>query len=181
MLSGKLYDPSDAELSAEHDCARQLTRRYNRTTHEEPDERRAILEDLFGSVGDRCTVKPPFRCDYGYNLRVGDAFFANYDCVVLDVRRVEFGDDCMLGPGVHVYTATHPLDPAERASGLEYGEPVVVGDDVWVGGGAVVTPGVTIGDGAVVAAGAVVVDDVPANVAVGGNPARVVRDLADEE
>jgi maltose O-acetyltransferase len=177
MLSGELYDPSDPTLVAEREQARALTRWYNGTSEDEPETRRRILEELLGSTGDRLQVEPPFRCDYGSNVHVGDDVFLNFGCVFLDVCRVTLGDNCMLGPGVHVYTATHPLDPAERASGLEYGKPVELGGDVWVGGRAVFTPGVAVGDNAVVGAGAVVTDDVPDGVVVAGNPARVVREL----
>jgi maltose O-acetyltransferase len=181
MLSSDLYDPSDPTLAAEREQARALTRWYNGTTADESGTRRRILEELLGSTGERLQVEPPFRCDFGSNVRVGDDVFLNYDCVFLDVCRVILGDDCLFGPGVNVYTATHPLDPAERASGLEYGDPVAFGDDVWVGGRAVVTPGVTVGDNAVVGAGAVVTDDVPSDVVVAGNPARVVRKLDVDE
>ncbi|MFD1512379.1 sugar O-acetyltransferase [Halomarina rubra] len=177
MLAGELYDPTDPELVAAHREARELTARFDRTDADESDERTRLLDDLFGSVGEDVTVRPPFQCDYGFNVHVGDRFFANFDCVFLDVCRVEFGDDCMLGPGVHVYTATHPLDPDERAAGLEYGKPVTVGDDVWVGGRAVLNPGVSVGDGAMIASGAVVTEDVPERVVVQGNPAQVVREI----
>jgi maltose O-acetyltransferase len=178
MLAGDRYDATDAELVAERRAARALTDEYNATDADEPAGRSEVLADLFGSVGGAVTVEPPFRCDYGYNVHVGDGFYANYDCVFLDVRRVTFGRDCLVGPGVHAYTATHPLDATARTDGLESGDPVRVGDEVWVGGRAVLNPGVTVGDRSVVASGAVVIEDVPADVVVGGNPARVVRDLA---
>ncbi|MFC6725980.1 sugar O-acetyltransferase, partial [Halobium palmae] len=133
MLSGELYDPQDPTLLEEREAARRLTRLFNRTAETDLDRRAALLAELFGSTGDDPFVEPPFRCDYGYNVHVGDAFFANFDCVFLDVRPIRFGDDCMLGPGVHVYTATHPLDAAERTSGREYGKPVEFGDRAWVG------------------------------------------------
>jgi maltose O-acetyltransferase len=179
MLEGELYDPSDPELAAERRRAREYTRRFNRTDGTEPEVRRSLLDELFGSTGEDPHVEPPFRCDYGYNVHVGDGFYANFDCVILDVRRVEMGRNCWLGPGVHVYTATHPLDAETRVEGPEYGKPVTMGDDVWVGGRAVIDPGVEIGDSAVVAAGAVVTDDVPENTVVGGNPATVVKELDD--
>ncbi len=180
MLAGEPYDPSDPELVAERERARELTRRYNRTAAGNEAERQDVLSTLFGSGGETATVEPSIRCDYGYNVHVGEAFFANFDCVFLDVRRVEFGRNCLLGPGVHVYTATHPLDATERAGGLESGEPVTVGDDVWVGGRAVLNPGVSVGDDAVIGSGAVVTEDVPSGVVVRGNPAGVVRDLDGE-
>jgi maltose O-acetyltransferase len=175
MLAGEAYDPSAPELVAERRRARDLCRRYNATAPTEANRRDRLLRELFGSVGDGVAVKPPVRCDYGYNVGVGDDFFANYGCVFLDVAPIAFGESCLLGPGVHVYTATHPIDPDERAAGREFGDPVTVGDDAWIGGRAVITPGVSIGDEAVVAAGAVVVDDVPARTVVGGNPAEEIR------
>jgi maltose O-acetyltransferase len=177
MLAGEMYDPSDPTLVEERRAARRLTAAFNATAADEADRRESLLRDLFGSVGENPHVEPPFRCDYGYNLHVGDDFAANFDCVILDVCRVEFGDDCMVAPGVHVYTATHPLDADERVAGEEYGKPVTVGDRVWLGGGAVVNPGVTIGDDSVVASGAVVTGDVPSDVLVQGNPAEVVKEL----
>lgn len=178
MLRGERYDPSDPELVAERDHARELTVRYNRTSVLDREERRELLAELLGTTGENCVIEPPFRCDYGSNVHVGENFYANFDCVVLDVCRVEIGRNCLLAPGVHVYTATHPLDPAERAEGREYGKPVTIGDEVWIGGRAVLNPGVTVGDGSVVGSGAVVTKDVPDGVVVQGNPAAVVRELA---
>jgi len=177
MLRGELYDPDDPELVADRESARALTEQYNRTKPADHDQRRRLLEDLFGALGEECHVEPPFRCDYGYNIRVGENFYANFDCVFLDVCRVEIGRNCQIGPGVHLYTATHPVDAAERRAGSEYGAPITVGDDVWIGGRAVLNPGVTVGDNAVIASGAVVTEDVPADVVVGGNPATVIREL----
>ena len=160
MVTGEPYDPDDPELVIAREQARRLTAAYNDTAPDESERRRDLLAELFGAVGDGVAVEPPFRCDYGDNIAVGDEFFANFDCVILDVAPVEVGDRCQLGPGVHVYTATHPMDAEERR-GKEFGEPVTVGDDVWIGGRAVLNPGVTVGDRAVVASGAVVTDDVP--------------------
>jgi maltose O-acetyltransferase len=177
MLNGELYDASDSQLVAERKRARGLTRRYNRTTENDGEQRQHLLEELLGSVGDECYVEPPFRCDYGSNIQVGKRFYANFDCVVLDVCRVEIGRNCLLGPGVHIYTATHPLSVEKRIAGLEYGKPVTIGDDVWIGGRAVLNPGVTVGDSSVIASGAVVTEDVSENVVVQGNPAAVVKEL----
>jgi maltose O-acetyltransferase len=177
MLAGEMYDPADETLVEERLAARRLTEAFNATGADEAERRDSLLRDLFGSAGETLTVEPTFKCDYGYNVHVGDDFFANFDCVFLDVCRVEFGDECMLAPGVHVYTATHPLDAEERMAGEEYGKPVTVGDRVWFGGRAVVNPGVTVGDDSVVASGAVVTRDVPSGVVVQGNPAEIVKEL----
>ncbi len=177
MLNGGLYDAGDPELVAEREHAREILGEYNATAGADADRRVELLEGLFGSVGEDTHVEPPVRCDYGYNVHVGENFYANVECVFLDVREIRFGASCFLGPGVHAYAATHPVDAAERAEGLEYGEPVTVGDDVWIGGRAVLTPGVTVGDRSVIGAGAVVTDDVPDDVVVGGNPAEVTRRL----
>lgn len=181
MLNGQLYDASDPELVAEREQARELTRRYNETTPDQSETRRELLADLFGSLGEACEIEPPFRCDYGYNIHVGEEFYANFDCVFLDVCPIDIGENCLLGPAVHIYTATHPLDASERIKGPEYGDPVTVGDNVWIGGQAVLNPGVSVGDNAVVASGAVVTADVPDNVVVQGNPATVVKELDSED
>ena len=177
MLRGDPYDAGDPELVAEREHTGELLKEYNATTKRKGDRRTELLSTLLGSVGDGAHVEPPLRCDYGYNVHVGENFYANVDCVFLDVREIRFGANCFLGPGVHVYAATHPLDAETRARGLEYGDPVTVGDDVWIGGRAVLNPGVTIGDRSVVGAGAVVTEDVPDDVVVQGNPAEVVRRL----
>jgi maltose O-acetyltransferase len=177
MLAGELYDASDPELVADRETARVLTGWYNETKPSESETRERLLGDLLGSVGEGVTVEPPFRCDYGEQIHLGDGFYANVGCVFLDVCRIDVGRNCLVGPGVHVYTATHPLDAATRAEGPEYGKPVSVGDDVWIGGRAVINPGVSVDDRSVVGSGAVVTEDVPADVLVQGNPARVVKEL----
>lgn len=177
MVAGGLYRPADPELSALRLNARRLTRLFNATTEQEPDRRRAILTELFGRIGPRFEVEPDFRCDYGFNIRAGDNLYINFGCVILDVAPVVIGRNAMLAPGVHIYTATHPLDPVERASGLEFAKPITIGDDVWIGGHATICPGVTIGDAAVIGAGAVVTKDVPPRTVVAGNPARAIRSI----
>ena len=177
MLNGELYDADDPELVAERKHAHDLTRRYNRTTGHNQNERQELLAELLGSRGDECEIEPPFRCDYGYNIHVGENFYANFKCVILDVCRVDIGQNCQLAPGVHIYTATHPLDATERIKGPEYGKPVTVGDNVWIGGQAVLNPGVTVGKNSVIASGAVVTTDVPDEVVVQGNPVTVVKEL----
>lgn len=177
MLAGEMYVANDLELVAERNKARNLVHAYNQTVPEDAKLREEILAELFGETTEPPIIEPTLRVDYGYNIHTGKAFFANFDCVFLDVCAIHFGDRRMLGPGVHIYTATHPLDPIERSSGKEFGEPVKVGNDVWIGGGAMIMPGVTIGDRVVIASGAVVTKDVPDDVVVGGNPARVIKEL----
>lgn len=177
MIAGAFYRPGDDTLRADRMQARQFLHRYNHASPEEKALRAGILADLLGHAGD-AYIEPPFRCDYGYNIHLGQNFYANFDCVILDICPVRIGDNCMLAPGVHIYTATHPLDAQERNSGIEYGKPVTIGHNVWIGGRAVINPGVTIGDNAVIASGAVVVKDVPANAVVGGNPAKIIKMLA---
>ncbi|HCJ6321162.1 maltose O-acetyltransferase [Citrobacter sedlakii] len=177
MIAGELYRPSDDTLRDDRMQARKWVHRYNQTAPDEKAERLAILTALLGHC-DKPHIEPSFRCDYGYNIFLGKDFYANFDCVLLDVCPIRIGDNCMLAPGVHIYTATHPLDATERNSGREFGKPVTIGNNVWIGGRAVINPGVTIGDNVVVASGAVVTKDVPANVVVGGNPARILKHLS---
>lgn len=179
MIAGLPYRPGDDTLRADRLRARQLLHRYNHSSPEGKAERTAILAELLGQ-SEGAYIEPSFRCDYGYNIFLGKTFYANFDCVMLDVCPIHIGDNCMLAPGVHIYTATHPVDATARISGVEYGKPVTIGHNVWIGGRAVINPGVTIGDNAVIASGAVVVKDVPANVVVGGNPARILKVLTSE-
>lgn len=176
MIAGELYNPADDTLRHDRLQARRLLHRYNHTAPDEKAERHAILTSLLGCSGD-AYIEPTFRCDYGFNIFLGKEFYANFECVMLDVCPIYIGDNCMLAPGVHIYTATHPLDATKRNSGLEYGKPVTIGNNVWIGGRAVINPGVSIGDNVVVASGAVVIRSVPANVVVGGNPARILKTL----
>ena len=177
MLAGALYNPADAELAALRARARQVTDAFNRMGEEQAEARVQLLRGLFGAVGEAFYVEPSFRCDYGCNIYVGENFYMNFSCVILDVAEVRLGANCLVGPQVGIYTATHPLDALERRSGLESGKPVTIGDDCWIGGHAVINPGVTLGDGVVVASGAVVTRSFPGHVVVGGNPARVLREL----
>ena len=177
MLDGELYNAADPILVNERERARRLTRLYNLTEETEYEKRTQILKELFGTTGDQFFVEPSFKCDYGYNIHIGDNFFANFDCVILDVCEVRIGKNCFMAPGVHIYTAGHPIHPIERIAGPEFGKPVVIGDNCWIGGRAVINPGVTIGDNVVVASGSVVTKDVPDNVVVGGNPARIIKEI----
>lgn len=177
MLNGELYNPADPELMEERLHARKLTRLFNQSLETEQNQRTDLLQKLFGSIGGHAYIEPTFRCDYGYNIHVGTNFYANFDCVFLDVCEIRIGDHCFIAPGVHIYTATHPLHPHERNSGLESGKPVHIGDNVWIGGRAIINPGVRIGHNVVIGSGAVVTKDVPDHVVVGGNPARVIKEI----
>ena len=181
MLAGEDYFAGDPQLAAERLEARRLTRLYNQTEEWEEVRRRELLGQLLGKMGQNCFIEPTFRCDYGKNIRVGDNFYANFDCVILDVAPVTMGDNCLLAPRVCLCAAGHPTDPAARRSGREFGRPITLKDNVWLGAGAIVNPGVTIGENTVVASGAVVTRDLPANVVAAGCPARVIRSLLPEE
>jgi maltose O-acetyltransferase len=181
MLAGELYDPLDAELSAARRRARDLCQTLNNSRDEEEALRARLLKELFGSSGESPWVQPPFFCDYGANITLGDKVFFNFNCVVLDVTTVKIGSYTMFGPNVQIYTAMHPIDAAERRRGLEFAKPIEIGDDVWVGGSAVICPGVTIGSRAIIGAGSVVTRDVPADVFAAGNPCRVIRSMTNDK
>lgn len=174
MLAGELYDPLDPELVRGRERARDLCQDLNATREAQQDERRRILRELFGAGGDDVWMQPPFFCDYGSNILLGKKCFFNFNCVVLDVCQVRVGDYTLFGPAVQVYTATHPLN-AELRRKQEFGKPVVIGSDVWVGGGAIICPGVTIGSRCVIGAGSVVTRNIPDGVFAAGNPCRVIR------
>jgi maltose O-acetyltransferase len=171
MLAGELYRPDD-ELGAEQAAAKAWMVRYNAALALSVAERHALLRERLGHVGRDAVIRPPFFCDYGYNIRLGDGVFLNFNCVILDVVGISIGDRTQIGPAVQIYAADHPRDAETRRAGLEFGRPVRIGSDVWIGGGAIVLPGVTIGDGAVIGAGSVVTRDVAPDVTVAGNPAR---------
>ncbi|MEJ8574606.1 sugar O-acetyltransferase [Microbaculum marinum] len=173
MLAGELYDAGDPELQADQSACRAWLVRYNATLGEPPAVRRVLLRERLAAVGSGATVRPPFHCDYGYNIRLGDGVFLNFNCVILDVVEVAIGDRTQIGPGVQILAADHPRDEDTRRTMLEFGRPVRIGADVWIGGGALILPGITIGDGALIGAGSVVTRDVPAGARAYGNPARV--------
>ncbi|WP_423149671.1 sugar O-acetyltransferase [Rubrolithibacter danxiaensis] len=181
MLNGELYDALDPQLSDERVSARLWLKRLNDAREDEVEERVRILKELIPDAGEGLWIQTPFYCDYGYNIEVGEKVFFNFNCVVLDVMKVKIGSRTLFGPNVQIYTATHPLDYKERASGLEYAKPIVIGSDVWVGGSAVICPGVTIGDRAVIGAGSVVTKDIPPDVFAAGNPCKIIRKLDQEE
>lgn len=177
MLAGELYDPLDKQLSDERLQTRLLLKELNDSREDQVEERSRILKALIPNAGEGLWLQPPFYCDYGYNMVVGDRVFFNFNCVVLDVMEVRIGSRTLFGPNVQVYTATHPMNHQERASGVEYAKPISIGEDVWIGGSVVICPGVTIGDRSVIGAGSVVTKDIPADVFAAGNPCRVIRHL----
>jgi maltose O-acetyltransferase len=177
MLAGELYNPLDPELVAARERARELCGALNATRESEHAERRRIVLDLFGAGGDSVWMQPPFYCDYGSNIHLGTRVFFNFNCVVLDVCAVRIGDYTLFGPGVQVLTPLHPIDAAARRE-REFGKPVEIGADVWVGGGALILAGVRIGSRAVIGAGSVVTRDIPEAVFAAGNPCRVIRSVS---
>ena len=177
MLAGELYCSKGGELMGERARADRILKLYNATFVKDTERRKELLGELLGSVGENAYIEPNFFCDYGYNIKVGDNFFANYECIILDVCEVKIGSDVLLGPRVSIFTACHPLDPETRRSGLEYGRPVEIGDNVWIGGNSVINPGVKIGRNAVIGSGSVVTKDIPENCVAVGNPCRVIRRL----
>jgi maltose O-acetyltransferase len=180
MLAGELYDSLDAELVRRRERARDLCWALNATKEAEQAERRALLEQLFGSGGGSAWIQPPFFCDYGSNIQLGQKVYFNFNCVVLDVCEVKIGDFTLFGPAVQIYTATHPLNAAERRK-KEFAKPIEIGSDCWIGGGAVILPGVKIGSKTVIGAGSVVTRDVPDGVIAAGNPCRVLREISENE
>lgn len=176
MLAGEMYNPLDAELVEARIRARDLCQAINATREADEAGRRALVKQLFAQGGDDVWLQPPFLCDYGSNISLGKKCFFNFNCVVLDVCPVTIGDHTIFGPAAQIYTATHPIDAVARRS-QEFGKPISIGSDVWVGGGAIICPGVKIGDGSIIGAGSIVTRDVPAGVVVAGNPARVIRSI----
>src|SRR5215218_6140951 len=178
MLAGEMYDPLDPELMADRERARDLCQALNATREAHLEERRRILRELFGAGGESVWMQPPFFCDYGSNILLGERVFFNFNCVVLDVCVVKIGDFTLFGPAVQIYTATHPLN-AELRRKQEYAKPIEIGSDVWVGGGAIFCPGVKVGSKTVIGAGSVVTRDVPGGVFAAGNPCRVIREITE--
>lgn len=175
MLAGELYTANDPELLADLVANQGWLDTFNLSPGLSHEQRIDLLRRHLAHVGDGAYIRAPFHCDYGYNLHIGAGAFLNFNCIVLDVVRVTIGERSQIGPGVQLLTADHPKDPGLRRQGLEFGRPITIGSDVWIGGGAIVLPGVSIGDGAVVGAGSVVTRDVPPGVTVMGNPARAAR------
>ncbi|MGX7352894.1 chorismate mutase [Enterococcus canis] len=175
MIAGELYFSADPELSAARRFAREQMQVINHA--EDAAVRSQLLKETFGGTGQNLYMEPTVSFDYGFNIYVGENFYANFNCILLDICPIQIGDNCMFGPNVQLYTATHPLEAVKRNSGLEYGKPITIGDNVWLGGGAILAPGVTLGDNVVVAAGSVVTKSFPADVVVGGNPAKIIKTI----
>lgn len=180
MLAGELYDPLDRQLCAERRRCRDLCKVFNDSREDQVALRKQLLDELVGQSTD-AWIQPPFFCDYGTNITLGSKVFFNFNCVVLDVMAVTIGSNVLFGPGVQIYTATHPMEASIRRQWLEYAKPITIGSDVWVGGGAIICPGVTIGDRTVIGAGSVVTRDIPADVFAAGNPCRVIRGITETE
>lgn len=181
MLSRQLYDANDATLRAEWMAAKELCQRFNQLAHSDEAGQRELLRRLLGGMGADCCIHAPFWCDYGWNITVGDRFFANYNTVILDAAPVRFGDNVFVAPNCGFYTAGHPIDAERRARGLEYALPITVGSDVWIGGGVQVMPGVRIGSNVVIGGGSVVVRDIPDGCVAVGNPCRVLRAITEAD
>lgn len=177
MLDGDLYLGSDPTLVAERQRAYRLLQTYNQMAIDDTEQQTQLLRDLFARVGANPQIVPPFHCDYGSQIYVGDRFYMNVGCVILDCNTVHIGDDVLCAPHVQIYTAYHPTNPAVRLAGREYAAPIRIGNNVWIGGGAIICPGVTIGDNTTIGAGSVVTKDIPANVVAVGNPCRVLRSV----
>ncbi len=172
MLAGRLYQPNARDIQADLAATAAWLARYNAALAVSPASQRALLAERLASIGDGAVIRPPFHCDYGFNISLGAGVFLNFNCVILDVVTVEIGEGTQIGPSVQIYTADHPRDPAQRRQGLEFGRPVCLGRYAWIGGGAIILPGISIGDEAVIGAGSVVTRDVAAGEIVIGNPAR---------
>lgn len=180
MLAGEMYDAFDPELVAARERARDLCQELNSSRERDETVRRRILKELLGSGGDSVWMQPPFYCDYGTNIYLGERVYFNFNCVILDVCEVRIGEYSFFGPAVQIYAATHPIDPQMRRV-HEFGKPVTIGSDVWVGGSAVICPGITIGSNTVIGAGSVVTKDIPAGVVAAGNPCRIIREITEAD
>lgn len=181
MLAGLPYKAWLDGLAQERLLCRAKTYQFNLLPPDQRERIPVLLKDLLGKTGDNIMIEPPFRCDYGWNIEVGENFFANYNLTVLDVGKVVIGDNAQIAPNVSIYTAGHPIHPDSRNSGYEYGIPITIGNNVWIGGNTVILPGVTIGDNAVVGAGSVVTKSIPNNMIAAGNPCRIIREITERD
>ena len=181
MLAGLPYKAWLDGLSEERMENKLKIHEYNLTRPDDKKKMKAMIKDILGKTGEEVVIEQPFRCDYGKNIEVGNNFFANYNCVILDVAKVTIGENVMFAPNVSIYTAGHPIHPESRNSGYEYGIPITIGNNVWIGGNVVINPGVTIGNNVVIGSGSVVTKDIPDNVIAVGNPCRVIREITEED
>lgn len=177
MLAGELYYVDDEFIQQEHKKAVRLFEKYNKTSQKRCKKREKLIKALFCKTGRKFNIEPPFFCDFGTNVEIGENFFANYGCIILDGAKVKIGDNCLLGPNVGIYSASHPTDQTTRIKNLGLAYPVTIGNNCWLGGGVVVCPGVTLGNNVVVGAGSVVTKNFGDNVVIAGNPAKVIRNL----
>jgi maltose O-acetyltransferase len=177
MLANEPYLASDPELKSLYQKAQSLLYTFNFSHPDENEKRHEVIQSLFGSIGQGFVIQPPFRCDYGCHIYAKENLYINYDCIILDCNKVYLGNNVLLAPRVQIYTAYHPLDPEIRRTGLEMAAPIAIGDDVWIGGGAIICPGVTIGSGTTIGSGSIVTKDIPANVVAVGNPCRAIKEL----
>ena len=181
MLEGKPYKAFGEELFKERQLAKELIFELNSLRPDEVDRRNEIIKKLFGKTGKTFFVEPPLRCDYGYNIEIGENFYANYNCTILDCAKVTIGKNVLFAPNVSLYTAGHPIHYELRKQEYEYAFPISIGDNVWVGGNTVINPGISIGNNSVIGSGSVITKDLPANVVAAGNPCKVLREIDDED
>ena len=181
MLKGKPYEPlKDKELERERISVKDLCIKYNSLSSTDKKEKNKLIKKIIGKTGKKIWVEPNFYCDYGYNIEVGENFYINHNCVILDCAKVKFGNNVFIGPNCGFYTAEHPLDYENRNKGIEWAKPIKVGDNVWIGGNVTVLAGVTIGSKSVIGAGSVVVKDIPSNCVAVGNPCKVIKKLSEQ-
>lgn len=181
MVSGELYLADDPELATKFKKCQTILYEYNQLRFDEEEKREKLLYQLLGACGENVHINTNFRCDYGINIYIGENFYANYDCIMLDVAPITIGNNVLLGPRVGIYTAGHPLCPKVRATGLEFGKKIKIGDNVWIGANCVIAPGVTVGNNVVIGAGSIVTKDVPDNVIAVGAPCKVLREISDND
>ena len=181
MLNGKPYKSFEDKLLGERQYAKEMIFDFNSLRPSEIEKRNEIIKKLFSNVSDNFFIEPPFRCDYGYNISIGENFYTNYNCTILDCAKVTIGDNVLFAPNVSLFTAGHPIHSEPRNAGIEYAFPITIGDNVWIGGNVVVNPGITIGDNVVIGSGSVVTKDIPSNSIAVGNPCKVIREIIDED
>lgn len=181
MLAGEPYDACCDTLVEDRNTAKEVLFEYNNLRPSDVERRTEIMKQFLGATGEKLLIEQPFYCDYGYNVRIGENFYSNMGCTILDEALVTFGNNVLLAPNVSIYTAGHPVNVAQRVAGVEYAYPVTVGNNVWIGGNVVILPGVTIGDNVIIGAGSVVTKSIPANTIAVGNPCKVLRELTEDE